>query len=620
MIIYSFIIAFVAALVFYSKLLRAWVGLLLCRKRFRKTAVHVLRDGSKLVGILHDDGTAEFRNVPYAEVPSGSNRFKPPRKKRPWVGIRECFSSYGPFPMQMPYFNLPHKFTRKLVDEGFGLPRFLVLFLNFLLSLPSTPPDQSEDSLSLCVRVGNRKREDRRLLPVMVWICGGDMHEGSGVDFTYRSNVLASEGSSSVVVVYINYRLGVFGFFAHEDLANETPSEDEYPWGGDAGIRDQILALKWVRENIETFGGDANNVTVFGESAGGESVLMLMSSPASVGLFHKAIVQSPNNGGQFLARNKSMFGFASAEEEGAKFASYAVGDRPGQLNRLRALPAKELRDIYMSYRHDGYVGFYPVIGTQESPAVIPTYPTIAFETGTAMRIPLIIGYCSDEGSVLAPLLKEVIPAGTDMARRSSVIFPRPFSDDSSGAFCMEEGKFRWDKASAKNLAPLYPGLDGSLGENCRQEAQKVIYGDIHFGTKVFMVASAHVKHSPTYAYIFNWAFPRAAQTAGAFHACDIYFCHRNTNTWGLPSMFGTNDLQLSRAMVAYWKQFAVSSDPNVESLPRWESFGVGCSETPQWLRLGSSVLRSEDISRLKKLKLLAEHHRTRMDHYLAGGT
>ena len=208
-------------------------------------------------------GIWSFAGIPYAAPPTGHRRWRPPIAAEPWAGIRAC-DEFGPIAPQAP-----------------GLVE---------LSLAGEPTDQSEDCLSL--NVWTPGLDDGRR-PVMVWIHGGSFLSGSGSGILYRGGLLAREGD--VVVVTVNYRLGLLGFLAHPALADDgQPWLDGAPWSGTGnwGLADQVAALCWVRDNIAEFGGDPGNVTLFGESAGGMSVSTLLAVPAARGLFHRAIVQS----------------------------------------------------------------------------------------------------------------------------------------------------------------------------------------------------------------------------------------------------------------------------------------------------------------------------------------
>ena len=243
--------------------------------------VHI--DSGDLQGVVAGE-IASFKNIPYAAPPVGNLRWRPPQPVTPWSGVRPA-DKVGALCIQ--------KINSS--DNGVG------------------PPPASEDCLTLNVFAPAAK--STQPLAVMFWIHGGGFVNGSGTAALYDGTELAKQG---VVVVTINYRLGRLGFFAHPALLKESPNELQ----GNYALMDQIAALQWVKRNIGVFGGDPNNVTIFGESAGGAAVNTLMIAPPARGLFHKAISQSG------LGRERRMLldraapdGKPSALDDGVQFAT-----------------------------------------------------------------------------------------------------------------------------------------------------------------------------------------------------------------------------------------------------------------------------------------------------------
>ena len=245
-----------------------------------------------------------YKGIPYAAPPVGPLRWKAPQPVIPWAGVRVC-TQYGP---PCPQRKLPPPFDR---DYG----------------------KTSEDCLTLNVWSGARNPNERR--PVMVWIHGGGFYGGSASQPDFDGRVLAREG---VVVVTINYRLGVFGFLAHPELTKES----EHQVSGNYGLLDQIAALRWVKDNIAAFGGDPNRVTIFGESGGARSVCFLMVSPLAKGLFHRAIVQSGSLYRGIGHLKKSHDGLPPMEMEGVRIAKQ-LGCTT--LKELRQKKAEEIIQI-----------------------------------------------------------------------------------------------------------------------------------------------------------------------------------------------------------------------------------------------------------------------------------
>lgn len=401
-----------------------------------------LADGSQLKGRV-EKGLWIFRNVPYAEAPVDFLRFKPPVPKLAWQGVRDC-SRHGTAAMQCGI--LLQRFLEVMLEKSGSSAPYVWAMKNLLKMVPLTPPD-SEDCLSLCIKTPPPSSDfpsdsTPELKPVMVWFHGGDFQDGCSFEPFYEAEDLPKEG---VVVVYVNYRLNVFGFFAHPDLAAETPAGD-VAWGGDAGTRDKLEALRWVQRNILAFGGDKDNVTIFGESAGAEAVLNLMSAPQAQGLFHKAIAQSPASNGRFLARREAVGIYPSAEENGVRFATRAVGPEPGQLQRLRQLPAKELQTAYQAMlREIAFgevvgVGFYPIAGTQRDAGIVADAPLRIFLSGRQIKVPLIIGINSEEASCCLPV------SGPNKSK--CFWNPNP---------CVENEAHHFTPATAAHLLQLYAG-------------------------------------------------------------------------------------------------------------------------------------------------------------------
>ena len=301
-------------------------------------------------------GIAAFLGVPFAKPPVGDLRWRDPEPPDRWSGTRPA-NSFGPACAQNLEGQAPY-LTR--VAKAFDAP----------LSQPRRI-DYSEDCLYLNIFTDSTDRRAKR--PVMVWIHGGSFRYGTGAD--YDPGNLVREG---VVVVTINYRLGVFGFLAHPQLSAESPHDTS----GNYGLLDQIEALRWVKRNIASFGGDPDKVTIFGESAGAQSVCHLMISPPARGLFHRAIAQS---GVGLHVHTQGR----SAEETGAAFATSVGAD---DLKRLRDADAGSL--IESAEKFPGVTN--PIIDGY----VLVDHPARSFSTGHFHRVPFLLGSNADEGTGL----------------------------------------------------------------------------------------------------------------------------------------------------------------------------------------------------------------------------
>ncbi|WP_246649036.1 carboxylesterase/lipase family protein [Bradyrhizobium canariense] len=284
-------------------------------------------------------GVIAFKGIPYAAPPVGPLRWCAPQPPAPWDGVRDA--------------------------RVFGAGCLSAL------ENDQRPGPRDEDCLYLNVWTAAKRADEKR--PVMVWIHGGGFQFGSSANPATDGNALAVKG---VVVVSFNYRLGIFGFLAHPDLDMEAPS-------GNYGLQDQLAALRWVKANIAGFGGDPDNVTLFGESAGAMAVGILMASPLAHGLFHKAIGQS---GAFWDGKHGPLQGFEEARARGLAFARQRGN---GSIAALRSMPADRLNAAApWSFRTSPVVtAFSPSIDGH----VVPDVPARRFLRGEQMHIPLLAG-------------------------------------------------------------------------------------------------------------------------------------------------------------------------------------------------------------------------------------
>jgi para-nitrobenzyl esterase len=463
-----------------------------------QTAVTVDPPAGRLRGIIA--GNLEvFKGIPYAQPPVGERRWKAPAPLARWHGVRNA-TAFGPACFQ---------------PQG---PQSSVYWE------PAMP--MSEDCLTLNIWAP----ADAHNAPVFFWIYGGALWGGASRDPLYDGTQLAERG---VVVVSINYRLGPLGWLALPQLSAESPQHVS----GNYGLLDQISALKWVRRNIASFGGDPSNVTVAGESAGALSVMYLMVSPPARGLFAKGIVES----GYMISMPSlkvSRHGMPSAEQSGLKLAA-ALHAR--SLAALRAIPAGELTNAA------AMAGFGPW-GTVDG-HVFTRQMFTAFAKGDEAHVPILAGFNSGEIRSLR-ILAPPVPASA--AAYESVI-----------------------RARYGDLAPqflrLYPA--GEMQESILAATRDALYG----WTAERLVRSQTALGLTSYLYLFDHGYPAAdAARLHGFHASE------------LPFVFGTFDATppvwpkvpaeaqqaaLSQAMLDYWTSFARTGRPQAVHEPDWPAFG-----------------------------------------------
>jgi para-nitrobenzyl esterase len=450
-----------------------------------------------------DDGAVHaFLGIPYAAPPVGKLRWKPPLPAAKWKGVRKA-TEFGPHCMQ---------------GNVYGDMKF-------------RDPGGSEDCLSLNVWVPAKPSGDK--LPVMVWIYGGGFVAGTTSEARQDGTHLAQQG---VIVVSMNYRMGIFGFFVHPELAKESGHNA----AGNYGLLDQTAALHWVHDNIAAFGGDPENVTIFGESAGSFSVSAQMASPLAKGLFEKAIGES---GAAFFSGGLSFEPLATREEKDVKSVSEKLG--VSKLAELRAVSAQKLLDIYGKPGPEGF-RFGPDVDGYFLPESAPAI----FAAGKQNDVPLLAGWNHDEGSFEVAFNPQ-----------------KPTAENMKAEAQKEFG----DKAA--EFLRLYPvDTDEHLQRSALDFA-----GDkfIAWSTWDWMEEQAKTGKQPIYRYRFDLgppADPKAPQL-GAYHSAEIeYVFGQLDSKEGVKWTPETR--QLSELMQKYWANFARSGDPNGTDLPKWPVYSA----------------------------------------------
>jgi para-nitrobenzyl esterase len=466
---------------------------------------------STLSGMLRgvsDGDVTNFKGIPYAAPPVGEFRWRPPQPVIPWEGVRDA-TDFGPSCAQAGWGTAPGS-----IAEG-----------------------SSEDCLYLNLWApANTKPEAR--LPVMVWIHGGAFVGGSG---NTSGDQFAKRG---VILISINYRLERLGHFAFPALSEEHPEEPK----GSYAFMDQIAALKWVQQNVAAFGGDPENVTIFGFSAGGVSIHSLLTIPAARGLFQKAISHSGGGrdgvltGRPINKENASPYYPVSAEMIGINFArKHGIeGTDAAALAKLRALKVEEIVDGGQETDGQGGPRIYsgPIL---DGKFVVETAES-AYKAGRQARVPLIIGNNSAE--IGGPFVN----ASSSKEELFSL-----FGD------LKNEAKAAYDPDGTKEFAEV----------QTRFNTDKVWAEPARFSARAFAAVG-----EPAYIFLFSYVPSSMAERMpyGPGHGTDISYVFDNLGAGGFgpaPPPPTPGDKEVARMMNAYWVNFAKTGDPNGNGLPLW---------------------------------------------------
>lgn len=488
---------------------------------------------SGLISGTTNDGVRSFRGIPFAASTAGPNRWKPPQPVQAWTGVREA-TKFGdecpqpPYPQASLYYRPPQK--------------------------------QSEDCLCLNLWTA-AKQGDKR--PVMVWIHGGGLTRGSGATPTYDGTNFAKKG---IVLLTINYRLGVFGYLAHPELTAESANKSS----GNYGVLDQIAALKWVQKNIAAFGGDPKNITIFGESAGSWSVNALVASPLAKGLFHRAIGQSGGSFGPMMALRNDKKNLPAAEKVGVAFGKAAGVN---SLAEMRALSAEKIVTLFNSDPEGSK--FRPAANVDGY--VFPDEIRGIFAKGKQNDVPVMVGSNANEMTTLT------VPASipktiAEYRNRITPLYGEALSDF--------EGHYPAKTDAEVPKAYLDSTRDITFTLPMRTWARMTATGK----SKAYLYWFSHVPPNPNSKYL------------GAYHAGEIAYVFHNFSPQN--KLIQEADHKLAEMMMSYWINFATTGNPNGKGLPEWKSYD---QKSEPYMDLGTSVqlrnhLLKEQLDFLEQLQ------------------
>jgi len=434
-----------------------------------------------------------FKGIPFAQPPVGELRWKAPQPVQDWEGVKKC-KAFGPSPIQ----NTPEP------------------FLCWTEEFIAKPEPLSEDCLYLNVWTPAKKQEEK--LPVFVWVYGGGFSSGSANCDIYDGQQMAEQG---VVFISLNYRVGVLGFMAHPALSKESGHNAS----GNYGLMDQLQGLKWVQENIAAFGGDPDNVTIAGQSAGSFSVNAQIASPLAKGYFDKAICQS---GG--ILSGRLMQDLESAEAQGVKFMEAA---NVPSIDALRKIPASKLQAL----SNNPEVGRFGVVLEDY---FLPKDLTGHFERGEHNQVKVMTGWVTGDSNLL--------PTGEVTQESFKAMAKKRFG-----------GK-------AEEFLKMFPAATDEQALQSQKKMNLLGFAGVpsyllskYMDKDVWLYEFAHVPTDKP-------GFPNY----GAFHTSEVPFALHTLDQWKRP--WQSEERKLEDQMSAYWINFAKTENPNGEELPQWSSY------------------------------------------------
>jgi len=465
----------------------------------------------KVSGLLTNDGKIKvFKGIPFAAPPIGELRWKRPMPPSPWKDVKVCttFSASPMQPKPAPFFVWSEEYL-----------------------IPTEPI--SEDCLYLNIWTSNL--ESKKKKPVLVWIYGGGFTSGGSACPIYDGEAFARE---DVVFVSFNYRVGIFGFYAH----HEIDKNNDGLGSGNFGILDQIAVLQWVKNNISNFGGDPDQVTIAGQSAGSMSVNCLVASPLAKGLFNKAIAES---GANFTRGNTSKEQAVEASDKyAALFGKFSLED-------MRKIPAEELLKTTSSMR-----------GVYIDGVVLPEHVLDIFQHKKENKVVLLTGWNQDEG----------ISMGKPKDAKTFVA----------------ETKSQY-KEKGEDVLRYYPGSDDEQAA----ASQKAMARDLVFGMQNFAWSNMAVENgSKVFVYRFKKLVPENKEGSkySAFHTGEVPYAYNNLKFVNRP--FTNVDHALAKTMSQYWINFIKTGNPNGKYLPSW----------PLYTKEGKNIMIFDEATKSGKIE------------------
>ena len=473
--------------------------------------LNVKIDSGQLVGVASPDpAVTAYKGLPFAAPPVGDLRWKPPVAPKKWDGVFKA-DKYSPSCLQR---------GRQPSGESGG-------------------PVSSEDCLYLNVWSPAKSTSDK--LPVMVWFFGGGFNGGNGSNPEFEAVGLAKKG---VIVVSINYRLGLLGYLTSPELDAESP----HHVSGNYGLLDMVESLKWVKRNITAFGGDPSRVTIFGQSAGGGAVQFMAVLPQARGLFQRAISQSGtmDTGDPLLWQGAMSYRTLKEAETNDWYYLHNVG--VDSMAKLRGMTAEQIINL-PAPPFPPFPPFYcPVMDGYVMPA---TYSEI-YKQQKQADVPFMVGTAAEDLSGIPGVLKTTLPAYRKWAQEKFVTMADEFIRDYPASTDAEAG------------------VSENLSLHDQNRVSKLGWAN-EYGKGV---------HSKIYIYYWNHPWPGSPER-GAFHGSEIPFVMGSTASVKQP--WTDHDQQIADMMTQYWANFAATGDPNGKGLPAWPVYKQGAQKTTMQL-------------------------------------